>query len=78
MVDFNNIAIADVLKHPKLGLVSHQPAWNEPISNLITVRDLNFVLHQNIQASECELPTGDEIADYWKKVNIIIEKIKGE
>jgi hypothetical protein len=71
MVDTNKIAIADVLRHPTLGLVSHQPGFGEPISDRIHVRDLNWILHHTL-ASECELPTGDEITDYWKKVNDII------
>ena len=25
MVDFNHIAIADTLRHPKWGVISHQP-----------------------------------------------------
>ena len=64
MVDTNKIAIADVLKHPKLGLVSHQPDIHEPISDTIRVRDFSGGLH-SVLASECEWPS-EQDGDYWK------------
>lgn len=65
MVDYNKIAIADVLKHPRLGIISHQPDFNDKIQDRIRVRDiqgkLNYVL-----ASDCEFPTQEEYDLYWK------------
>ena len=74
MVDYLYLAIADVLKHPRLGLVSHQPDIHEQISNIISVRDMNFILHHGILASDCEDVTREEVDLYWSEVNKIIEK----
>jgi hypothetical protein len=68
MVDFNSIAIADILRHPVHGLVSHQPAMDTPVEDRIWVRDIQFRLFQ-VLASECEYPTMEEIHTYWKTVN---------
>lgn len=40
-------AIADVLWHPELGLVSYQPNFKkDPDDNAVPVRDINFKLHK--------------------------------
>ena len=71
MVDIDRIAIADLLKHPKLGIVSHQPILKGEYktSDDITVRDVNFKQY-TVLASECEWPTEDdeEANNYWKNI----------
>jgi len=73
MVDYLHLAIADCLRHPKLGIVSHQPGFGEPISNEISVRDSNFVLYHGVLASDCEDVSAEERDEYWRKVNEIID-----
>jgi len=66
-MDYNKIAIADVLKHPELGIISHQPDIHSPLTDKIRVRGLEdkvlFVL-----ASECEPASSEESEDYWKNI----------
>jgi len=66
-MDYNKIAIADVLKHPKLGIISHQPDTDSPLTDKIRVRGLEdevlFVL-----ASECEPASFEEGENYWKNI----------
>jgi len=73
MVDFNDIAIADCLKHPIHGIISHQPAIDTPIEDRIWVRDIQFRLLQ-VLASECEYPTMEERETYWKTVEKLRRK----
>ena len=68
MVDYKQLAIADVLKHPKLGLVSHQPTFTDEIRDEIRVRDIDREVHTTL-ASECEFPTEEEYELYWKEFN---------
>ena len=68
MVDFNMIAIADCLKNPVHGIISHQPAIDSPIEDKIWVRDIQWRLFQ-VLASECEHPSVDEKSAYWITVN---------
>lgn len=70
MVDRNKLAIADCLIHKILGVVSHQPRIGGPYleNNIIPVRDINFIFY-HIKASDCIWPEGDEVDDYWSKVN---------
>ena len=68
MVDFNNIAIADCLKHPIHGIVSHQPTIDTPIEDKIWVRDTQWRLFQ-VLASECEYPAEGERENYWRTAN---------
>ena len=64
MVDTNKIAIADVLKHPEYGLVSHQPILSSPIEDEIRVSDMKGTIHF-VLASECVEPTYEESQEYW-------------
>ena len=69
MVDTNQIAIADILTHPKYGLVSHQPDPRESIQDEIRVMDIWGNYHR-VLASECEWPAEniDMFKDYWGKM----------
>jgi len=40
IMDYTKIAIADVLKHPIHGIISHQPIISEEVSDRIRVMDL--------------------------------------
>lgn len=66
MVDTYKLAIADVLKHPKLGLISFQPNLREPVSDTIRVRTPDRVVHY-VSAAECDPPSETDISDYWKR-----------
>ena len=68
MVDYTGLAIADCLKHPRLGIISFQGDIFEKIEDLIIVRDSEFRLTQTL-ASECELASEKERRLYWKKIN---------
>ena len=76
MVDFMKLAIADVLRHPTLGIISYQPAMDQPFADFISVRDSDFIFHHNILASECEWGTEEEAREYWREVNKIIEEVR--
>lgn len=69
------IAIADILKHKTLGIVSHQPGkigadFYPKGKNNIYVRDINFVLH-SVSADDCKSTTIKESKEYWKKIILI-------
>lgn len=67
MVDYRNIAIADLLRHPIHGLVSHQPGFGIKISNKIMVRTEKGILLE-VLASECSKDiSSEEWAGYWKE-----------
>ena len=68
MVDYNEMAIADCLKHPILGIISHQPDIHTKVEDKIFVRDIDFKLTTTF-ASECEWASEEERILYWKKVN---------
>ena len=68
MTDYREIAIADVLKHPRLGLVSHQPILRDIMEDSIRVKDLRGNI-QYVLASECDWPLMSEIKAYWREVN---------
>ena len=68
MIDFNDLAIADVLIHPEHGLISHQPGIWEDLQDKITVRDISGKLF-TVLASECEWASEDETKKYWKEIN---------
>ena len=66
-MDKNLLAIADVLRHKTLGLVSHQPDFkNELSGDKIRVRDINWIIHI-ISATDCEWATREERENYWEK-----------
>ena len=65
MVDTLKIAIADLLKHPELGIVSYQPDLTEPISDRLRVRDRQGYIHY-VLASECDYPGDGETEGYWR------------
>ena len=68
MIKPSELAIADVLKHPKRGLVSHQPAPDDRSDAiLVYVRDVQFD-RWLISLDECEWPTEEEYHRYWKEV----------
>jgi len=66
MVDFRRVAIADVLKHPKAGLVSNQSGFGDPVQDEIIVRDKDWKL-MRVLASECVRPTEEERSLYWRQ-----------
>lgn len=74
-MDFNRLALADILNHPRLGVVSFQGDVGDIMGDRIYVRDDNFILHEAL-ASECDLPSDEEHSAYWKRVNK--KKEKGE
>jgi len=63
-VDYKKIAIADVIRHCRLGLVSHQPD-DSPISSRLRVSDVQGKLHY-VEASECTLSKIFETEEYWR------------
>jgi len=67
MVDFNELAIADCLKHPEFGIVSHQPSIEDPIDDRIMIRDASFKLWE-VLASDCEWASEEESKDYWHQI----------
>ena len=64
MVNSARIAIADTLKHPKLGIISHQPDLKKKIEDKIRVKDRNCKIHY-VLASECEWASEEERNEYW-------------
>lgn len=67
MVDFRYVAIADVLKHPEHGLVSHQPDVSKPISEFLNVMDQRGRRFE-VKASECEEATLQEVEEYRSNI----------
>lgn len=68
MIKPSELAIADVLKHPKRGLVSFQPSADDRSDViLVYVRDVQFD-RWLISLDECEWPTEEEYNKYWKEV----------
>ena len=59
------IAIADVLKHPVHGIISHQPDIKKEITEEIRVRGLEDEPFR-VNASDCEWASAEEARDYWK------------
>ena len=61
------IAIADVLKHPIYGIISHQPDLRKKITERIRVRGLKGrPFHVN--ASDCEWASREEADHYWRNI----------
>ena len=74
-MNYKELAIADCLKHPVIGMVSNQPDLREPLSDVIRVRDSKGRVHY-ILASVCSEPTAEEKQKYWHdfpKVNLGVE-----
>jgi len=70
MININELAICDLLKHTELGIVSYQPRDIRSVSSqFIAVRDINFKLYW-VFIGDCELPTGEEGEDYWEQINL--------
>jgi len=66
-MDKNLLAIADVLRHKTLGLVSHQPDFkNDLLGDQIQVRDMNWSL-SIVSAADCMPTTREEKDSYWEK-----------
>lgn len=65
MIDYMKLAIADLIKHPVLGTVSHQPDLREPESDRIRVRDRKGILHF-VNASECDRASEKDREGYWE------------
>ena len=64
-IDPRKVAIADILKHDELGLVSYQPN-DSPIPDLLRVRDIRGY-HFLIPTEELyPLDSPDEVEQYWK------------
>ena len=66
MINTNNLAIADVIYHPRYGVVSFQPGALDPIEDEIKVRTMDFAL-VTVKASECEKATLEQKTKYWKR-----------
>jgi hypothetical protein len=58
-MDYRDLAIADIIKHPEYGIGIFSPAINDPISDNIYVRfpDGERIM---VKASECIEPTNEE------------------
>ena len=66
-VDPEKVAIADILRHDELGLVSHQPDILLPITEILRVRDIHGTLYE-INANELyPINSTEEINEYWQK-----------
>ena len=65
-IDTKELAIADCLRHPKFGILSHQPdIFAHPFpSGFVAVRDIDFHLFA-VKASECEWASDKEKDEYW-------------
>lgn len=72
MMNRNILAIADVICHKKLGIVSHQPGrigsddYYPKGKNKIYVRNINFILH-TVSANDCKPSTIKEKEEYWRQ-----------
>ena len=73
MINTYDLAIADVIRHDKLGLVSHQPNLKEHISDTVRVRDI-YGWYSLVHVSNCDWPTDTEILWFWKEVQRIREE----
>ena len=68
-LELKALAIADLIKHKSLGVVSFQPELGEFFEDSkIPVRDLNFKKHY-VDLDDCCWPQGDEGENYWSTVN---------
>ena len=63
MVDYRFLSLAEVLMHPKHGLVSNQPDISKPISEFIRVQDVKGRFH-GVRASDCRLASKEETEEY--------------
>jgi len=68
MIERNEIAIADLLRHKTLGIVSHQPQEDEK-SDEIWVRNENWSLY-HVYLADCEWPAEDDekANNFWKRL----------
>ncbi len=65
MIDYMELAICDLIKHPTMGTVSYQPDVIEPKSDRIPVRDRNGILFF-VNASECDEVSEEDCEGYWE------------
>lgn len=76
MIDVRELAIADCLVHPLLGIVSHQPDIRGAINyELIPVRDIEYKFYPNIPVSELEWASQEQTRKYWDTIH---KKIKNK
>ena len=68
MIERNEIAIADLLRHKTLGIVSPQPQGDEK-SDEIWVRNENWSLY-HVYLADCEWPAEDDekANNFWKRL----------
>lgn len=78
MIDLDKLAIADVIRHKKLGLISFQPGIHDKLEDMeekICVRDIYGAFHY-VKPKECFEANCKQIDYYWRITNKR-EKIKG-
>jgi len=75
-VQWDKVAIADVLLHKKYGLVSNQPRPGATLQDFIRTRDI-FGNERWICASDCIWPTGEQFDQYWRELDENLKKQGG-
>lgn len=75
LVNSEKVAIADVLKHKILGLVSHQPDLNEEITRSLRVMDSSGKIYY-VHDYDCDFATREEMNEYWQGLKA--DSSKGE
>jgi len=76
-MDYRDIAIADVLRHPDHGLVSHQPILPSPKENLIRVESMTGIFF-SVSATLCVKATSRESDYYWEMKQQLTGKRKNQ
>jgi len=66
MLKPTELAIADVMKHPSLGLISFQPTLTDMADTMVRVRDVKGRLFQ-VDLDECNCPNKSECDRYWRE-----------
>ena len=67
MIKPTELAIADVMKHSSLGLISFQPTLTDmAVATRVHVRDVKGKLFQ-VDLDECNWPNKSEYDRYWRE-----------
>ncbi len=76
-INWQMMAIADVFRHSKYGIVSHQPMLDGPLTEKLRIMDVDAGI-RIVFAGDCVECSPKEKIRYWKELKISAEYSKGD